>query len=520
VGQFTKYITGEADEPPERPAARQDTLIPPQSYEDYLSTGQTARDFLRAGANSAMFGNYDRAAAAGNVLLGNAGNYDEAATEQFGKTAAARERSPWASIGGDFAGAAAMPGFGGGALAARLGGGALARFTGYGLGGAAQGAAQGAGSTHTGNPEDYAKNAAMGAVLGVGTSGPYGAAFGPRGLVSRAAVPTPRENYGAADMAYSALRGNPAIFNAGHLRARADTLENDMITRGLDTSHTDIQRALDRMRTAVTPGDLETAVQIVNNISRHPDSAAARKMGGEIKRSINDLYISPPPGAVHPASPSGAVDAAGEMASLARASTAVGKRQELIGDTIEAARNAATKPGARSEAEITQDMFRGLIDPRKKVDPLYGFPRDERQAVSDVVHNRTANTLRGVGKGMGGDLPLALTSGIAGGGAGATAAYFGVDPATAGALGAAVPIAGRGLRMAGNRSLMNSIREAEETIGRKSPLFQYRAGTAPITPGPAPVPLLGRDTPRNFITEEIIRQEERKRNNPATGGYQ
>src|SRR5262245_50429425 len=92
--------------------------------------GQTADDAVRATANAMTFGMADRLAG----YLGGEGTDAEVA-----KSAAARERSPVASIAGDVAGSVALPSFGAARLTAAATpyiGNLAGRTLGYGLTGA------------------------------------------------------------------------------------------------------------------------------------------------------------------------------------------------------------------------------------------------------------------------------------------------------------------------------------------------------------------------------------------------
>lgn len=123
---------------------------------------------IRTGINTATFGMADRIAAAGETMVGRSPSYEEALKEQTGQTQKIREEQPIATLAGDVIGGAGT-GVGlarAGLTLAGRGGGLLGRSAVAAGEGAAYGAAQGAGQTYTGNPEDYLKAAGGGAIIG------------------------------------------------------------------------------------------------------------------------------------------------------------------------------------------------------------------------------------------------------------------------------------------------------------------------------------------------------------------
>lgn len=474
------------------------------------SVGQTADDVVRAAANAVSFGMADRLAG----YMGGQGTDVEVK-----KSEAARERSPYGSIGGDVAGAVMLPGIGGRQLAARYGGGLGARALGYGAEGAALGAAQGAGTTYTGNLPDYLRNATIGGALGGAFGSAGGAAFGPRPNVSRAETPTTAELYSAANRDYGLLRGNQAVYESPHLATRADQLENRLLTEGYvrdDSPGT--WRAIDRMRLAAeqpgginTPGDVEAIRSGLNRIPRGEARATDRDSARVVKDELHDFLENPPLGAVRPGTERAAVQA-GETAQRARDTWAGARRSNLIDNIISNAEDAAA---AANSGLNRENVIRQAVKNLQKEPPpgqrskLAGFSDEERAALNSVVHRgRIANTLRTVGNAMGGGggvaTPLLAMTGA--GSAGAAAHYFGGDPATAGVVAGAIPLVGMGLRGASNRSARNAIDYANTLIHQRNPLYNYRASMAGMQPGPSP--LSGPNTARlrDAITLQMLKQ--------------
>ena len=224
------------------PPVQTTSATPPDDRPWYVRANEGAGDAIRGFTNAVTLGNMDRIAGGMNYLTGMGGpsnlsdlvkgqhapqSYDEGVNQQVALSQAAQQRSPYAYLGGNLAGGAAIPGFGAEMLATKLGGGALARLGGYGAAGAGLGAAEGAGNTYSGKLSDYASNALMGGVLGGALGGTMGSVLGPRPRVSAAETPTTPEIYSWADKGYDKLRQNyQDIYEAPHVANRADQAEN------------------------------------------------------------------------------------------------------------------------------------------------------------------------------------------------------------------------------------------------------------------------------------------------------
>jgi hypothetical protein len=179
----------------------------PTIFDRLAGYGQTAKDAVRVGGNSATYGQWDRARAAGEVLTGGAPSYAEALQDKVTRSQEARERlGPL--------GAATAEAIGGTLTAAplvRAGGMAVGTawnaakplwqrmFVG-GVEGGAHGAAQSTGHTYSDNPSDYIEPAVKGFGMGslFGGAAPVLGAVG--GAASRARNNTfPAELSKAAD---------------------------------------------------------------------------------------------------------------------------------------------------------------------------------------------------------------------------------------------------------------------------------------------------------------------------------
>lgn len=456
--------------------------------------GQTADDAVRAAANAVTFGMADR-------LAGLTGGGTDA---QVKLSEEARKRSPIASIAGDVTGAVALPGMGGARLAARYGGGALARAGGFGAEGAAIGAAQGAGNTYSGKPLDYITNAATGGLMGGVLGGAGGAAFGPRGgMQSTARVPTLPEQRAATDMAYSALRANPAAYDPAHFAGAGGQLRQRMLDQGYVPDYARAAfRAPARMEEAaaipnavITPANIESIRQGLNRIPRTPEAAVDRGAARIARNALDDFMVNPPPGAVLPGSQAAAAQAA-HIADVARQSHAGASRSQKMANMREAAENqaASSYSGLNVENNI-RNQVKNFINPNTGGrERLTNWSPEEQAALQGIVRGgamtnagRWAGNIVGGGGGIA--VPIAAVAGNQ---------FIADNPA----FSAAVPAAGLGLRMLSNRAARGNIRAAEDLIARRNPLYQQRAANAPLAPpGGAGVANV-----RDALTTELVKQ--------------
>jgi hypothetical protein len=507
------YSPGVFDRDLQTPVVALPPVVPPDTRPWYVRAGQTADDAARAFANTITFGGADRFAG----YMGGQGTDAEVA-----KSAAARARSPYASTAGDIAGGVALPGFGAEALAARIGARVASplagRIAGYGAVGAGVGGLQGAGNTYTGNVPDYVNNALMGGVLGGVTGGTLGGAFGPRPLVSAAKTPTTAEQYTARDLGYNALRENKGVYEEPHLPTLADRLERDLSVQGFTSGDSKTTwRALDRMReegTAPggghTPADLESIRQSINKIPRDPGRSADRESGRYVKNAIDDFYTNPPLGAVRPGLETEAETAA-RIADISRQLHGGARRSQTYDNILKDADIASRNPagGPRYEDAVWSGVKNLEKSDRPGAMPkLAGYNDDEQEALKKITYPSWLQSgLRGGSKLLGADMhgivnPFSLAATGAGGG-GFLASYFGADPTTGAAMGAAAPLAGLLMRGASGKMARNAIDNAYNVIHQSNPLYDYRVLTAGTKSGGG-FPASVNDAARNAVTAAIV----------------
>jgi len=484
------------------------------------TVGQTIVDAGTAAGHAATFGLDVRRDALSGWLAGDYPSYSAGVEAEQAKLEKQRERSPYASIAGDVGGAALIPGMGGAGLAARLGTGlgrwgqAGARAAGYGLEGAATGAAQGAGTTYSGKPVDYITNAATGGAVGGVLGAGMGSIFGPRGgMQSTAKVPTTAEQYADKTARYTALENSPALYEPNAL-ARAATPTEDVLRaqRYHQNDSPRTFRAVDEMRAPpttehlgigapVSPGDIE---YIRKGLKRTEQGIVDRDASGYVKRALDNFVLNPPPGAVIPGTERAAAEASA-LAQSARDAHGAFRRGQLFDSLIE---NATTSAAGAASGLNLQNRLRqaagGALRMNDKgqsaLSKAHYSPEEIARVTEFARVPRGDATLRYVDRIMGGGGGLGLTAAAVAGGAGG-GAYF-EDPKWAGTV--AIPAAGFALRTLGNRRALRNMNELRDMVHQRSPLYQERVATAPMVPPPGGgIPA----TLRDAMAIEVLRQQ-------------
>lgn len=511
-----KYLPSSETPPP--------TEAPPGTnrtwWDTAKSAGQTAVDFGTAAGSAATFGMDVRRDALAGWLAGDYPDYSTGVAMEQKKLASQRERSPYASIAGDVAGAAMLPSLGGAGLAARYGGGLGARALGYGIEGGVLGAAQGAGTTYTGNTSDYLANAAkgfgIGGVLGAG----MGSIFGRGGARSTAEVPTTAEHQVAKNLDYDRLARSGARYEPASFASRADDIEAQLTRQRFGPRDSPRSwQALDEMRGGPTsqthafgpnavldPGNIEWIHKGLNKIPRAAENANDLASAGIIKRGMTDFVEHPPTGAVLPGTERAAFEASA-LAARARGNNAAYKRGQMFDSLQE---NALTAAGSQASGLNVQNKLRqgvagGLRLNKDGVSPFSkaGYNADEIGALTRFARvPRGDATMRYVDRlfGAGGGLGASAGAGVAGGFGGQ---YLKDDPALGAALGAATLPAGLALRMVGNRRANRQMNELSDMIRQRSPLYQDRAAVAPmVRPGNGVM-----QSARDAMSLELVNQQ-------------
>jgi len=479
------------------------TVAPRTWWDTAKGVGQTVADAAVAAGSSGTFGMDVRRDAVAGWLAGDYPSYSAGVEAEQKRLEKHRERSPIASVAGDVAGAAALPGMGGAGLAARgIKAGVapwIARGVGYGAEGAGVGAGQAAGTTYSGVPEDYVKNAITGGALGFGLGGTFGSILGPRNLAPRstAKVPPAAEQKTAADLAYDAIRANPAEYHPPAARQLADriepTLKTDAARAPTSFSELNRMRGFDDWPTtqSVKPHQFQDIREATNQIPFNALNNADRIAGRKIRNALDDFLINPPPGSIRPGSERAAQQAS-ELADFGQKMVGGYKRS----GTIEAIQNAALRDvnlgrtGGRSLPDATASQIDNWFFPTNP-DTLAkrqrGYRPEEIAALDKVVSPGGATQFmrdKGVvltgGRSVAGNIAAPIVAGGLGGGAG----YLSSDPKWGTLGGLAFPLLGAGMRGAASRNTARNIKHASDLIHTRNPLYEMRAANAPmVEPG-------------------------------------
>jgi hypothetical protein len=250
-------------------------------------------------------------------------------------------------------------------------------------------------------------------------------------------------------------------------------------------------------RQSVAPAELESVRQGIRTIpaERTVDQAA----GQHVIRAIDDFYANPPAGSVRPGTEAAAA-VASQQAQRARDLAAAEFRMQKMADMRVAAENqAATSYSGLNVENNIRNQVKNFVNPNTGGrGRLAGYTPEEQAALNNIVHRGgVANVGRWAGNiaagGGGVAVPVTLMAG---------SEYFKENPGMA-LLG---PAAGLALRGASNKSARNTIRNAEELIGQRNPLYRELAATAPMV-APNSRSDAAQAAVRNAITLELLKRK-------------
>jgi hypothetical protein len=247
--------------------------------------------------------------------------------------------------------------------------------------------------------------------------------------------------------------------------------------------------------------DVDAIRQAFGHIAQGAASATERKAAKIARTAVEDFLEKPPAEAVL----AGPAPEAGRLVTDARGNIAAAKRSEQVTGTqntahlqsadISAADIDAIRQIKSPAGSIQKRAADLLLDPRKNA----GFSAEELQALKAVAQgSRTANSLRAVGKVLGGKSEISRAiAAAAGGGLG-----FSVAGPTGAGLGAtALPIVGAMSRVGSEALSRRAMSEVADLVRLRSPLAENRAamGPAAAVPGATEMALklglLGLDAP-------------------------
>lgn len=335
--------------------------------------------------------------------------YSQGMEKALKAQAAARERSPLSWQAGEIMGGGAagrvMGGIGrtlgiGSGIANRLGGGARARGVGYGTEAGLQGAVQGAGHTYSGDPADYAANAAKGFV----TAAPLGAVAGaatPRSAITPRpgdprtgqpiAPPTLDEQRAITRRGYRLLENNPAQYSRAEFNRLLDTTERQMANQGaLPGTAAGAHEVLNRLRNGgygggatVSPREITLARQALTGMRNSTDTNARTGLGANVLRNNLDDFLQNPGSAV--VANHAAALQAGQVAGPLRREYAAMSRSRDMTEDLTNARMVERTGGPPVRGQL-QTAGREMLKEEGGVFPnLQGHTAAERARLAEAI---------------------------------------------------------------------------------------------------------------------------------------
>jgi hypothetical protein len=464
-----------------------------------------AADVAKAASNTFTFGMRDRLGGVQRALTGEAPSYSEGVNQENVDTAMRRERSPYLSVAGDVAGGTAqafVPGAGviGRTAGAALGGagrGALpsiARMAGYGVEGGVLGAAQAAGHTYTGNPEDYARNAMVGGAFGAAVGAPFGhfADVAPR---SMAPTPNSQQLKASASERYTDTHDVPIDYHADQFRSALDSLQRHLyrvtdpdkspsVFNTIESGRTGRLQA-DPAAPTVTPKDIDALRQRLTGVNE----PGARQM-----REFLDRFMGSP---IAQASGTDAQrNRVTQILNDARGDYRAGKRTQTVEETNQYAedRAATANSGANSGNTYRQKLV-ALLNPKSAEGKWY-TPEEKADIRRVTGGEGITDTMRSTGNFLKG-----ITGQVAAGGGVAGALATGDMTPLWGM--AAYPV-GAAIKGIGNRMTADSAHQLADRMAQRSPLYREWAAVSPTVAGPG----LGNtaEAARNALTLQMLEQ--------------
>jgi hypothetical protein len=221
--------------------------------------------------------------------------------------------------------------------------------------------------------------------------------------------------------------------------------------------------------------DLKVDLDAFTGGSGLPSSAAEREAMRRARKDLHNFIFDPPEGAVL----AGDAAKAGALLKEANENWAAASRGEQSGQMIRQARyDAAAANSGRNVGARTRRLAEPvMVKPKIKG---AGWAQDELDAIEKVIEGsplrntlRTTSNLLGGGGGLG--------SGVAGGLGGGYALSKGMDPSTALMVGAGTMGTGTVLKKAENVLTKRAMKEVDEMLRRRSPLYAKSYKGAPAT---------------------------------------
>jgi hypothetical protein len=384
------------------------------SWGEYFD--EPGRDALRGTGQMFSAGQAPRAEAARRMVMEGT-PYGQGVAEELRDNERARERSPLAWQAGEIAGGAAggvvmgglskVLGIGRG-IANAFGAGPKARAAGYGTEAGLQGATQGAGHTYSGNPEDYATNAAK----GFATAAPLGAVAGAAVTPRSAVVPRPGDprtgqpiepptlarQQEITNRGYRMLENNPARYSRAEFNRMLDVTEQQMAANGaLPATAAGPHAILERLRAGgysgvqpngqrvawVSPQEITLARQALTGMRNTTSTGARDGIGANALRNNLDDFLQNPGSAVV----ANHADAlrAGQIAGKLRREYAAMSRSREMTEDLTNARMVEGTGGPQVRGQLQAAGREKLKEEAGQFPNLQGHTAAERARLAEAI---------------------------------------------------------------------------------------------------------------------------------------
>jgi len=313
--------------------------------------------------------------------------------------------------------------------------------------------------------------------VGVATRGGLGWG-GAKTSRTTAKTPTEAELKDAASFGYTMGREmgvdyDPRAVQNLMLQTRS-RLFNDGVIEELAPKSFSILKKLERPPEGgvATISGLEAARRQLGQAAQDFSNPTEQMAATRIIRALDQFVENPDAKAVV----AGPATAAGGVFKDARGNYAAAKRSERVTARED---NADIQAAVTNSGHNIDNKIRGVAAAILKSDKLSaGYSAEELAMLRQVAEGTaTRNVMREVGNRLGGG------GGIAGSMIGGMGGYFGgiLGPVAGIAVGAGLPAIGMAARAAANRASKNALRNADEAIRQRSPLYRQRLEDAPMT---------------------------------------
>jgi hypothetical protein len=281
----------------------------------------------------------------------------------------------------------------------------------------------------------------------------------------KVALPTSEELRAASDFGYNAARNNPLTVSADSVKNLAATIQHGLEQKGIigefapDTYAVLKQLQRPEAGAYATGSNLISAREALRNASQNFTNPREAKAANEAIALLDRFIEKPPAESVLAGSPA----EFSQIARDARGNYAASRRSDQItGQLEEAQGNAAAANSGQNIGNAIRQRFNAIVKSDKQSSGFSPAEIEQAKAIRDGTALGNAARFTGNLLGGGGGLGSVISSA-------AGAAAFGP-------FGAALPIAGYGLKKLSDASINRQVKILDEMTRARSPLAQSSGG--------------------------------------------